>query len=35
MHFFSMADHKGWGVKLGRHNLFELKEEEDNIKFQY
>ncbi len=31
LHFFSMADHKSWGVKLGMHNLFELKHEEDNM----
>ena len=24
LHFFSMADHKSWGVKLGHHNLFNL-----------
>jgi sarcosine oxidase len=34
LHFFSMADHKSWGVKLGMHNLFELKHEEDNMEFQ-
>lgn len=30
-HFFCMADHKQWGVKLGRHNLFELNPEEDSL----
>ena len=35
MHFFSMADHKQWGVKLGRHNLFELKPKEDNMEYQH
>lgn len=29
-----MADHKNWGVKLGRHNLFELLPEEDNMEYQ-
>jgi glycine/D-amino acid oxidase-like deaminating enzyme len=31
---FIMPDHKGWGLKLVRHNLHELKPEEDNMEYQ-
>jgi hypothetical protein len=34
MHVFIMPDHKNWGLKLVRHNLYELKHEEDTLEYQ-
>ncbi len=28
---FIMPDHKGWGLKLVRHNIYDLRPEEDNM----